>query len=226
MKGIYVKACMIALLFVLISAVPLISGSTSLQEPPITSIYFDGATGMVTLVAVDYGYPEPVGVGETYYIVDSGEQQTYEEPFQLPEGTHTIEYWSVDKNDNVERHKTATFTFDITPPSVTITSPAEGNLYLFGYSVMDRMFNDETLCIGQVPVEVDANDGEGVGVKNVFFMYDDDSSFDDNSTDGWSDSYANMHFGNLTITVTAVDGKGLMSEPTEMTIRVYCLGLF
>ena len=229
MKGIYVKTCMIALVFVFISGVPIL-GENSYNslintdypdyQPPETSIYFDENTGLVMLIAVDY--PISNNVYATFYLIGDGERQIYEEPFQLQEGTHTIEYWSVDIFANVEVHKTATFTFDITPPTVTITSPAEG-IYLFEEKILAI---GETICIGKVPVEVDANDGEGVGVKNVFFMYDDDSSFDDNSTDGWSDSYANMHFGNLTITVTAVDGKGLMSEPTEMTIRVYCLGLF
>lgn len=196
-------------------------------EPPITTLYYDEITGYVTLVAINFPlYNEP-RVKATYYKIDDGERQTYEESFKIPEGTHTVEYWSINTYDMEEIHKSAELMLDTTPPFVEITEPLQGKIYLFGEPKFDRIFNSQTLCIGQAPITIDADDKDGYGVSRVFFSYSDgETSFDDNSSDGWSDIYSNMHFGNLTISVSAMDKKGLMSEPVNTTIKVYSFGFF
>jgi len=219
-------AILIMFLFLMASVVPMINGNILLYEPepPVTSIFFDSETGIVTLIAIDYGYPEPSGVNATYYKLDGGPQTKYTGPFQLPDGKHTVEYWSVDNAGFVETYKTCWFTFDSTPPTVEITSPEAGGIYLFG----NRLFylGTITFCIGDITIEVNANDGDGYGVESVFFEFSNgDSGYDDNATDGWSYNFNNAHFGELEITVTAIDEKELMSEPVSMTINVYSLGI-
>jgi hypothetical protein len=197
------------------------------EEPPVTSICFDTVTGEVTLLAVDYPIPKGSGVKATYFIVTppGGDAQIYTGSFLLGEGTHTVEFWSEDNAGNIESRKSRTYTLDTTEPTVELISPEEGKLYLFGSPIMDRILGSGTLCIGKVPVAASATD-DGSGVAVVMFAFDNgDSGFDDDGTDGFTYEYRGMHFGELTITATAVDEGGLMSTQDSMTITVYSLGL-
>jgi hypothetical protein len=202
---------------------------SSNPQPPETSLFFDYETGMVTLIAADLPdgpSGECCGVKATYYIIDDGEQQIYTEPFFIGEGTHTVKYWSEDNCGNVEMHKTATFTFDITPPTVELTSPEEGKLYLFGTPIMKRIIDSGTLCIGKVPVAANANDGDGTSVSMVMFSFSNgDTGYDDDGSNGFTYTFNGMHFGVLTITAVAIDNVGLTSTPDSMTVNVYNLGL-
>ncbi|MBN2603389.1 MAG: hypothetical protein JXA91_04575, partial [Candidatus Thermoplasmatota archaeon] len=87
-------AILILFLFLMASVVPIINGYYLLDdiEPPFTSIFFDEYTGMVTLVAIIYPLEDERKVNATYYKIDGGPQTKYTEPFQLSEGTHTVEY--------------------------------------------------------------------------------------------------------------------------------------
>lgn len=194
------------------------------DEAPVTTLYFDPETAEVTLVAYDLPLDKNSGVKATYFILDGGDTQTYTGPFTIPEGTHTVEYWSEDNAGNVETRKTAILTVDTTPPTVEIVKPEAGKLYLFGSPIMNRLFSDVTLCIGKVPIEATADDGEGTGVRMVLFIIDNETAFDD--TAPYTYTYRQMHFGDLTITAVAMDNRGLLSAPAEMTIKVYSLGLF
>jgi hypothetical protein len=195
------------------------------NEAPVTSICFNPDTGEVTLLAVDYPLNKGCGVKATYYKIDGGAEQTYTGTFTLSEGSHTVEYWSEDNCGNTESHKTASYTIDTTPPTVDLTQPVEGKLYLLGNPIMDRILGDGTLCIGNVPVAADATDG-GSGVELVLFTFDNgDSGFDDDGSNGFTYTWRGMHFGELTITAVAVDGVGLSSTPDSMTVTVYSLGL-
>ena len=101
----------------------------------------------------------------------------------------------------------ATYTFDSMPTTVKILEP-DGGIYVLGNKVLD--FGKSIYLGGDVRVRVNADDGPGVGVHCVFFSYsNNDSGFDDNPTDGWSDTFTNAHFDNLTITAQAMDKKGL-----------------
>jgi hypothetical protein len=192
-------------------------------EAPITSFCFDEDSATVTLMAVDLPLNKGVGVDATYYKIDGGATQTYGGPFTIGEGTHTIEYWSVDNNGNEELpHKTVTLTIDTTPPVVEIIKPEEGKLYLFGSPIFNRILSDKTLCIGKVPVEATATDASGIA--RVLFKYDGETHWDD--TAPYTDTYTEMHFGPLTITAIAIDNNGMASAPDTMDIVVYNLGLF
>jgi len=191
-------------------------------QAPLTSIYFNEDTATVTLIAVDLPLDKGVGVDATYYKIDGGATQTYGGPFTISEGSHTVEYWSVDNNDNEESHKSATLLVDTTPPVVTITSPKEGYLYLFGSPIMKRILSEKTLCIGKVPVEATATDASGI--MTVLFKYDGETHWDNVAP--YTDTYREMHFGPMTISVSAIDNNGLESAPVTMDVVVYCIGLF
>jgi len=196
------------------------------DEAPVTNAFFDCDTAKVTLVAVDYPLNKPYtcGVKATYYKIDGGSETTYTAPFTIPEGTHTISFYSIDNCDNKEVAKTKTYTVDTTPPTVTITSPKAGFLYLFGSEIMERILSDKTLCIGKVPIAATADDGTGSGVNKVLFAFNGGTSWDESAP--YEAVFKGMKFGDLTITVTAIDNVGLESSPATMTVAVYSLGLF
>jgi len=196
------------------------------NEPPVTFIYVDSLTHMITLVAVDYGNP-PSGVKATYYGRDGGDIKIYTEPFKWSEiGFHSFTIFSVDYAGNWETRRTFTFTNDSTPPTVEITSPEEGKLYLNGSPIMSRIIDNKTLCIGKVPVAANADDGTGSGVSMVLFSFSNgDSGYDNDGSNGFTYLFNGMHFGALTITAVAIDNAGLTSTPDSMTVDVYNLGL-
>ena len=193
-------------------------------EPPVTSIFYNPETGMVHLIAADYPIHDSSGVKATYYKIDDGEQQTYTGPFFIGEGTHTVEYWSVDNVDNEEYHKQATFTFDSTPPTVEIIKPALGQIYLFDKYVFNGRITRPS-CIGKLNISVNADDGDGTGVNTVYFSYANETGFDNDGSDGWTDTNSESYFGEITIVVIAIDNKGLMSEPVKRKVGVFSLGL-
>ena len=90
--------------------------------PPFTSYAESGTIGIspwyktevtVTLTATD----NHVGVKNTYYRINAGNWQTYTAPFAVSgSGKMTIEYVSVDYNDNWEVIRTAEFYVDNQPP--------------------------------------------------------------------------------------------------------------
>jgi hypothetical protein len=188
--------------------------------PPGTDIFFNEQTGQITLVATDFPLNKASGVAATYYILDGGAQTEYMGPFTIGEGTHTVEYWSEDNAGNVEGTNTATFTVDTTEPTVELTSP-EAGIYFLGNKLLN--FGSKAICIGKVPIAADADDGTGSGIARVLFDVDGDTGYD--ATAPYEYTFRGMAFGSLTIKATAIDNKGLMSDPAEMTVTCFSLGL-
>ena len=235
MEGKINPIVVIAVICVMISTgiVPLVSAinetktnSTPITyEPPtpVTSIYID-SDGVVTLIAVDYPLNKNSGVKATYYQLNGGEVQIYDKPFQLPEGTTTITYWSEDNIGQIEAKKTVTFTLDTTPPTVEIISPEPGKIYLFGSPLQSRILGATTICIGNIPIKVHACDGDGYGVNQVNVYFDNgDTGFA--TEPPYEYTFWDMHFGELTVSVNAIDNVQLVSDFVEMTIVVYSIGL-
>jgi hypothetical protein len=95
--------------------------------PPVTTYSISGTMGqngwyishpVVTLTAIDPDGKWPSGVNHTYIKIDSGAWTEYTVPVTIPgDGTHTVQYYSVDKAGNVEGTQTApAFKVDTTPP--------------------------------------------------------------------------------------------------------------
>jgi hypothetical protein len=192
------------------------------ETPPITSLCLTG--DQVAMFAYDPNVPPAPtsGVANTYYILDGGSTQTYAGPFTIDTSVdHTIEYWSVDIAGNVETHKTWNYDApDTTAPTVSITS-ADG-LYIFGNKIMDRIFGEGILAIGKLPITVSASDD--VGVTMVTFDINGVNAYD--TTSPYEFVFSEMHFGTLSVTVTAYDLAGNFASDTKSDITVYCLGIF
>lgn len=96
--------------------------------PPITTAVLDGQQGsphwfrsdvQVTLNAVDN--EGGLGVDYTLYRLAGKEWEPYKEPLVFStEGQHTIEYYSADKDENIEEIRSVIFNIDKTPPAVSI----------------------------------------------------------------------------------------------------------
>jgi len=92
-------------------APPVTTASVS-PEPDEQGIYHDPVTVNLSATACE-GYT----VDATYYIINGGETQTYTGPFLIAEdGTHTIEYWSVDNVGVFEIPKTLTLEILLNQP--------------------------------------------------------------------------------------------------------------
>jgi outer membrane protein assembly factor BamB len=89
---------------------------------PSTQISASGTTGnngwyrssvQVSLTGSD----SQAGVANTFYSLDGGPAQTYAVPFYVNEGQHQLSFWSVDRANNSEVHKTAAIKVDLTNPA-------------------------------------------------------------------------------------------------------------
>ena len=114
--------------------------------PPVTTIYFnpetpDGDNGWyisnvtITLNATD----NESGVNSTYFRVNSGEWEVYENPFFLNiSNTYMIDFYSIDNAGNVENVKSASCKVDVVPP-VTTFHIDDGNYHIFYLEATDDM---------------------------------------------------------------------------------------
>jgi hypothetical protein len=103
------------------------------STPPVTAIDFGPKhqVGSTTYVSGSTSFKlsasdDASGVKETKYSID-GAWTTYSAGFTLstlPDGEHTISYYSVDNAGNTEAEKTLTIILDKTPPTISEASPA------------------------------------------------------------------------------------------------------
>jgi len=107
---------------------------------PVTALTLQGEVGSagwfigpvtVTLSAVDFGSGVPSG--SVLYRIDGGTDLIYSTPFVIEgEGSHTIEYRSVDATGNAEAERQATALIDTVAPvtAASVSGPlASGNVY-------------------------------------------------------------------------------------------------
>jgi hypothetical protein len=120
----------------------------------------------VTLSATD----DKVGVGEIWYRIDGGAWQLYNERFMVSDdGEHTVEYYSVDKVGNAEEIKTCqVFKIDQTAPTVALSMPESGYLYIGGRPIFQI---GRTIVIGDLTSQASASDATS-GIDYVEFLVD------------------------------------------------------
>ena len=81
------------------------------------------------------------GVANTFYRIDGGAAQTYTSVFSVPNGTHTISYWSVDVAGNTESAHSNVVKVDNAAPTTQIsTSGAAGTNGWFKSAVQTATF--------------------------------------------------------------------------------------
>jgi hypothetical protein len=163
----------------------------------------------ITLTATD----DLSGVCKTYYELD-GVVHEYIMPVVInTDGTHTFCYWSVDCEGNVEAKKCLPdFRIDLTGPTVTITGPATGYLYLFGNQLFKLKSGKTIFLFDGIPVTATAT-ATGAEVKVVQF-YLDDVLLAEDSTAPYAATLSMKHSGPATIKVTAIDTLGRSASDT------------
>ncbi|HKP37753.1 MAG TPA: PQQ-binding-like beta-propeller repeat protein [Pyrinomonadaceae bacterium] len=133
------------------------------SSAPVTQIAVSGAPGTngwyVGAVQVSLSSTDNLsGVANTYYSVDGSAVQAYTGPFPISgDGTHTVEYWSLDVAGNMESHQTRAANIDGTAP---VTQSA-----LSGASGANGWY------VSAVQVSLTAADNLS-GVGNTFYKVD------------------------------------------------------
>jgi hypothetical protein len=145
------------------------------REAPLTTCTITGTKGCndwytsdvtVKLSAED----DLVGVKDIFYRIDGGAWQVYNERVQVSaDGEHTVEFYAVDEVGNAEEIKTCqAFKIDQTAPTVALSMPESGYLYLFGRPVFQL---GRTIVIGDLTAQASASDATS-GIDYVEFLVD------------------------------------------------------
>jgi len=89
------------------------------DAPPVTTVSGVPATRVQAAVISFTATDTVSGVASTYASLDSGVTQVVTDASLSvsTEGTHTVDYWSVDKSGLAEASRRVTFTVDLTPPA-------------------------------------------------------------------------------------------------------------
>ena len=169
----------------------------------------------VTLTAED----NVSGIDAIYYKINNGNWTLYQTPFTVStEGENIVQYYAVDDAGNKEITKNVTIKIDKAVPSVSITTPEEGYIYLFDRRLIPTIRGD-TYAFGRITIEatVTASPAE---VDKVRFLVDGEiryTVFEAPYTWRWG-----MAFGGHTVAVRAVDMAG-QSSTAEQYIRIVSL---
>jgi hypothetical protein len=163
----------------------------------------------ITVTATD----DLTGVCTIYYELD-GVVHEYIMPVVVnTDGTHTFCYWAVDCEGNVEAKKCLPeFRIDLTGPTVSITGPATGYLYLFGNQLFALKSGKTIFLFNGIPVTATAT-ATDAGIATVQFFLDDVLMTED-TTAPYAARLSTKHSGPATIKVTAIDVLGHSASDT------------
>ena len=120
----------------------------------------------ITLTATDCGS----AVSEVHYTLDGGEEVVEEDSTTtfsiMGEGEHTLTYYSIDEEGNIEASTEVTISIDKTPPEITIIKPVDGEPYFINNVVLADYTVTETGS-GIATLTATANDGESVDTTTI-----------------------------------------------------------
>lgn len=176
--------------------------------PPTTSCSLspahpDGENGWyvspvtITLSAED----EKSGIHYIKYTIDKEDGIYYDSQVSIKvsdDGQHTVYYYAVDKAGNVERQKSCSFKIDMTKPSISITSPKNG-----------QVFTTDTITVSGTA-------SDNVGLRKVEVRVGSESWQTASGTNSWS-KQVKLAPGSNTIYVRAIDIAGNTKE-TSVTV--------
>ena len=182
------------------------------NTPPETNFSVNGSMGdndwYVSNVTVILNASDSLsGVNYTKYKIDDGDWKDYDGEIDIgSSGSHKVYFYSVDNAGNIEAEANFTFKIDKNSPSVSITVPKDGYLYLFGREIMPTAFG-KTKIIGKLTATATATDTLS-GMKSVYFKIDGDLLWMDfNAPYGVELPRAHPR-GVHTLTVIAYDNAG------------------
>ncbi|RLF47481.1 MAG: hypothetical protein DRN29_02365 [Thermoplasmata archaeon] len=172
---------------------------------------------IITLEATD----NLAGVNYTMYKIDDGDWQEYEGAFNFSvNGEHVIHYYSVDNAGNVEEEKNFTVKIDTNKPTVTLTAPEEGYIYIANRRIMPTLFGN-TFIIGKFVATATAEDSTS-GIQYVEFILNDEILWRDYVAPYETDLPREFLLSFNKIKVVAVDKAG-HSEETDVVSYVKIL---
>ncbi len=145
-----------------------------------------------------------------YYKIDQGDFLAFSTPFTIPEGIHTISYYTVNTNNETEAVQSKEIKVDATAPKLAITEPLENtktavkNCVIKGtildISTTKLLVNGEAVSVANSYFEITTNLQEGL---NTFTFISIDEAGNQASTD-------------LHITLSSKVPKISVSSPVDM----------
>ena len=171
------------------------------QQPVIfTVVDEDGGSGidLNTLVVKQDGTSVSSGTIQTTAITN-GYSVTYTPASALGDGSHTVTVNVSDHDGNAAAEKSTTYTVDTVPPTLNVTSPADGLITSSTTLNVAGMTNDATSSPVTVTIKLNGVDQGSVTV----------------GSDGTFSKSITLAEGDNTIEVTAMDAAGKSSSATR-----------
>ena len=131
--------------------------------------------------------------------ITNGYSVTYTPSGALDDGAHTVTLDCADHDGNAATQKATTFTIDTVPPTLNVTSPADGSITNAASCVVAGVTNDVTSSPTEVKITLNDADQGAVSV----------------GTDGSFSKSLTLAVGENTIVITATDAAGKVSSVTR-----------
>lgn len=142
----------------------------------------------------------PVSAGEvTHSAISNGYSFTYTPASPLGDGSRTVTVDATDNDGNAAAQKTTTFTVDTIPPTLNVTSPAEGFITSAAAITVSGTTNDATSSPVTVKISLNGADQGAVSVGG----------------DGAFSKSVTLAEGANVIVITATDSAGKTSSVTR-----------
>ena len=223
--GVIIAASLIALTvpFLFKTSFPPSAAGATDTTAPFTTLGVAGTQGQnnwwVSSLTLTLKSHDDVALGSVHYKIDGGAETIAPTPVVTDysvsltpiviEGTHTLQYWAVDKAGNIEKAHTSSFQIDTSAPTV-------------GFSMKDKYFETDTLVIGFITADSQSQTSISSAVL------DGKTSV----ADGQKISAASLSNGDHTLTVqvsdaagnTVVVAKHFRVEKLAETIQAYIKG--
>lgn len=135
----------------------------------------------------------------THSSITNGYSFTYTPSQALDDGSHTVSVNATDNDGNSAAQKSTTFTVDTIPPTLNVTSPADGLITSTPTLVVSGTTNDATSSPVTVKISLNGADQGAVSVGG----------------DGAFSKSVTLSEGANTIVVTAMDAAGKTSSVTR-----------
>ena len=140
--------------------------------------------------------------GITKTAAGKGYSCSYTPPSALTDGSHTIKFAASDYDGNAASQKSVTFKVDTVPPTLTVSSPAEGFITNVADLTVNGITNDATTSPVTLTIKLNSETAQTATVES----------------NGSFSKVLTLVSGTNTITVTATDGAGKTSTITRTVV--------
>jgi len=171
------------------------------SKPTITFTVTDDDSGVnpATIgITIDSG-SKVTGDAITKKAITGGYECTYTPTSALSDGSHTIKIDASDNDGNAATQKSVTFKVDTVPPTLSVTSPADGLVTNQAALTVKGTTNDVTSSPVKVTIKLNSGTAESVTV----------------GADGSFSKALTLAAGTNTITVVATDSAGKTTTVTR-----------